>query len=293
MSANLPAKTTPSTTPVLEPSLRRLLADTLTGEAWKQPDVPPETSKLRAALIELERCILPASGKHVHLCVSKLAVLPTKDGSPIDKALYTDNFVDACGEFPPDIWTTTCIELLKTAKWRPNPADFIAIAQRQLNQRQDMLFRVKQMLTFTPALKAGFVQEPLEVRLRTIRDAHKRHGNLARAAAAELELALLEGRQPEEWAVPFSPDAVAKPIEQPAVEEAAGLRRIGDMAADIAERGYRDASSPESQARLKMALAQKHRKDGRIGYAKTLEAAALKLWPAISENTDNREAAHG
>lgn len=257
--------------------------------------MPPETAKLRAAKIELERCIVPAPAKHVMMCVAKLAVLPTKDGSPVDKALYTDNFIDACGEFPEDLWTKSCIELLKTAKWRPNPSDFIAIAQKQLDLRERMLFRVKQMLTFTPRVTTGFVKEPLEVRLATIRDTHKRLGNLARASSAEIELALLEGRQPQEWAVPqplpdLSPPAAAELARASAkalvVEEAAGLRKIGDTLQGLADQvmsGYLDATSPESQARLKMALARQHRKDGRIGYARTLEAAALKLWPALGE----------
>lgn len=290
-----------------------MLADSLTGEPWKLPEVPPETTKLRTAKIELERCLVGAAPKHMRDCVSKLAVLPTKDGNILNFALYADNFIDACGDIPPDLWTTTCIELLKCKTFRPSPAEFIAIAQKQLNRRQDMLFRVKQMLTFTPALKAGFVKEPLEVRLRTIRDTHKRLGNLARASSAEIELALLEGRQPQEWAIPQpAPEMIwvePPPVNENLVREVEGLRKIGDAVADLTnemQKSYKAQGaaredeadypmrhmSPEMKARTMMAVAKTHRKDGRIGYARTLEAAALKLWPALAE-PPQREARHG
>lgn len=314
--SNLPATTTQTTVPQLEASLLRLLADSLTGEPWKLPEVPPETTKLRTAKIELERCLVGAGPKHMRDCVSKLAVLPTKDGNILNFALYADNFIDACGDIPPDLWTAGCIELLKVKTFRPSPAELNAVVQKQLNRRQDMLFRVKQMLTFTPALKAGFVKEPLEVRLATIRDTHKRLGNLARASAAEIELALLEGRQPQEWAIPkpaptYQPEDGGAPMVVDA--ELDGLRKIGDAVSGIQDKmvaSYKHEGaaredeadypmrhmSPEMKARTMMAVAKTHRKDGRIGYARTLEAAAAKLWPAIAgfdDSARDQGARHG
>ena len=273
--------------------------------------------------MELERSLVPVEPKFLAACVAKLAILPTRDSSKIGQALYTDNFIDACGHYPQDLWTFACIELLKTKSFRPSPAEFIAVAAEPLLLRQRMLQRVKQMLSFTPEPTAAFVPEPPDVRHRGMRDSYARFGKLDRAWVHEQQLASLEARSPDlsyrpvEAAAEIARNAgdlhLAKTLEAEAgplnlgeyTLPPKGFRRAGSIANEVlgayeaANGALRETIkaadispepkaiiNPESEARLKLALAAKHRADGRIGYAKTLEAAAVKLWPALAETVE-------
>jgi hypothetical protein len=215
-----PATTKPKASQAVAPrlpeSLRRLLADPLSLEGdpapamWQAPDVPPESSTLRAARHELERALQPAARGHMEWCVNKLFVLPTRAGTAQEAAFQADNFIDACGHFPDDLWTAATLKLLQTKKFRPVPAEMVEVIGHDFTERQRMLERIRVMLQGKPALPAPAQGQqkfvPLTVKLRELRkerDAKGDAGELFAAAWCERSLALQEKRPIEQWARDF------------------------------------------------------------------------------------------
>lgn len=136
--------------PNLPESLRRLLADPFqVGETvpnWVPPTVPPESSKLRTAATELDGGLKAASPGHMQWCINKLFVLPTRAGTATAAAFQADNFIDACGHFPDDMWSAGTLTILQTSTFRPSPAELFKICSPKFSERQRMLERVKLML---------------------------------------------------------------------------------------------------------------------------------------------------
>lgn len=230
---------------------------------WIAPTVPPETATLRAARQELEQGLQPPKPAHVQWCVRKLFSLPSRNGDAEDAAFLTEAFIDACGDYPDDLWTLGTTELLKTKTFRPSPAELVAAVDPKLRERQRMLERVKQMLS-GPAEKpkdGPFVPEPIDVRVRSMRDSFRRVGNIVKAAKYEHELAGLESREVETW-------AVEAPIIEPRPERE--VITLPDL-------------SPEARARMMLAAAAWHRKEGRLGMADLDEREARKLAPQLFE----------
>lgn len=155
--------------------MRRLLADpfALASEipAWEAPPVPPEAAKIRAARQELERGLQPATSKHMRWCLTKLSALPSKENQEMTFALFAENFIDACGEYPDDLWTEGTLELLKTKTFRPSPAELVTVLDRKFQERKRMLQRAQMMLApkqISPARKliARFESRPAEMLAR-------------------------------------------------------------------------------------------------------------------------------
>lgn len=194
--------------PSLTESQRRLLADPfrLEGEgdvAWQPPAVPPDASRVRAVIAELERGLAPVNPKYAEWCVQKLFVLPTQNGDGLSAAVMADNFIDACGHFPDDLWQTATLELLRGCTFRPSPAEMVKIAAPKFSERQRMLERCKRLLLPRGAKADEPAEQPLATRAERLahtRDTWRRLGNIPRAANAERELAREQGRAPENWA---------------------------------------------------------------------------------------------
>lgn len=218
------AKASAATAPKLSESLRRLLADPfrMEGEGlvdWQPPDVPPETAKLRAAASEIEIGLKPATPGHIEWCCNKLFVLPTRDGSAMSAAFMTDNFIDVCGQFPDDLWSTGTLELLRANTFRPTPAEMFKIVAPKFAERRRMLDRINMMIGGQPtpekATAPKFVATAARDRLRKIlaeqRDkpyadeSHRVHD----MAHAERALAFEERRWMADWAQRFFDDRVA------------------------------------------------------------------------------------
>lgn len=235
--------------------------------------MPPETSILKAGRTELERALQPATPGHMQWCLNKLFVLPTRDGAAVTTAFQADNFIDACGAFPDDLWSAATLEILQTKTFRPVPAEMVEAIGSRFRERQRMLERVNVMLGGQAAIEAPkpFTPEPEADRLRHLRDSLKRVGKHGRAAMYEGKLAKIEGRTPEAWSLDPQADeaAIAEPENLPTLP-----------------------LSPASQAALDKARAEFWRKQGRTAMADRIEAEARDLAPErFGEHRDVPEVA--
>lgn len=230
---------------------------------------------MKAGRTELDRALQPASPGHMQWCLNKLFVLPTRDGAAVTTAFQADNFIDACGAFPDDLWSAATLEILQTKTFRPVPAEMVEIIGAKFRERQRMLERVNVMLGGAVQIEAPkpFVPELDDVRLRHLRDSLKRVGKHSRAAIYEGKLAHLEGRPIEAWAT--EPQADDGP--------AADVERLPAMPLSAA-----------SQAALNAALARQWRARGNDARADRLEREARDLAPEMfTEHSEVPEVAHG
>lgn len=238
----------------------------------------PDSATLRAAKAEFERTLQPGTHGHMAWCLGKMASgMASRKGDHTSWAMRTEAWLDACGHFPDDLWTKGALELLQTKTYIAAPAEMVEIVGPLYRERQRMLERVKLMLGSAAVAEKPktFVQDPADVRLRTMRDSLKRIGKVGRAARYERDLAALEGRSVEDWAAGEIPEGtVAK-----------------DAVTDLPPIG------PETQARTLVALAKTWRKNGNIDRAEALERQALALAPHVfepaPEHRDIPEVSHG
>lgn len=158
--------------------MRRLLADPYaTGDElppWSPPARVPEERALTEAVRELERGLRPAAPEHMRRCVHKLFVLPTAGSDRTSAALMADNFIDACGHLPNDLWSAATLELLQTKSFRPTPAELLRAVDRAFAERRRMLARARAMLS-SARTEPPFVPEPEELRLRATVERWRRH----------------------------------------------------------------------------------------------------------------------
>lgn len=181
-----------------------MLADPyrLEGEgevAWTAPAVR-NPAAVKRVVDELTRGLLPARSAFLKWICDKLSALPTQTSTGLNAAFWTDNVIDTCDHYPEDLLQTATLELLRTKTFRPSPAEIVAIIEPRYGERQRMLERAKSLQAPIDQAAKPFEAEPVEVRLRTLRDGCQRNGHLDRAANYERELAAIEKREPEEWA---------------------------------------------------------------------------------------------
>lgn len=241
-----------------------MLADTFSlGDEpgkWEppKPAMMPARRELDAWIATLKATLEPASSNHIGYLVNTMAnSMAMRNGVTQQMASRTDGWLLACGALPADLWTAGCTELLSTKTFMPSPGELMAIVGRKFEERRRMLQRATLLLGDKPAddKSKPFVPEPREVRLRTMRDSYRKHGYADRAAKAEIELAGVEGREPEDW-------AQAAAVEIPAAGDAKPVTPAARP------------PSPEVRAGLDAALATKHRAAGRTVYAEMLERRA-------------------
>jgi hypothetical protein len=222
---NITKRTADPPTPARPPSLtelqRRLLADPyrLEGEQdvpWTPPSVRnPEAVKRVAG--ELERGLLPAQIAFAKWCCDKLSVLPTQNADGLSAAIWTDNLLDACARYADDLWQTATLELLRSSKWRPTPAEMVAICEPRHAERQRMLARARSLLAPAPGVTATTAEQPTTSRLERLqfsRAMYERLGRPADVARMDREIAREEG----EMGNPTSAATVSRetqPAERP------------------------------------------------------------------------------
>ena len=84
----------------------------------------------------------------------------------------------------------------------PKPAEFRKLVQAKVDQRRRPKERCRAMLDALGGQgQKPFQREPARVRVCGLRDAFCRVSNIAKAALYERELAEIETRAPEAWAV--------------------------------------------------------------------------------------------
>lgn len=267
--ANQPAKKIPS----LPASARALLADifSLADEPGKweppPPALTPKPTELRSWISTLEAQLEPAGGSHIGFLVNTMAnSMAMRNGQTQQMASRTDGWLLACGALPADLWTEGCTELLRTKTFMPSPGELMAIVGRKFEERRRMLKRAQHMLgdDRDAAKPKAFEIEPRPVRLRSMRDSYRKHGYADRAAKVEVELAEVEGREPEDWIHAAQADMGIPISDKPSLPTR--------------------PPSPEMRAALDVALAQHHRAQGRATFADQLEQrAALAGFPAAKD----------
>lgn len=185
---------------MIRESVRRAIADPLVlgdqpAARWTVPADLPPIADLRAALTALRAELAPVKPKDARWCLGKVA---KRFGITVDRYAW----MAAHGKMPLDLWRKATLAVLQRDE-RPTVESFGAAVADLLARRRTDLARVEAMIAKTMAPKpvAQFVPEPPEVRLRTLLDAAERRGDTAAAARYERELAVLEGREPEAWAI--------------------------------------------------------------------------------------------
>lgn len=232
----------------------------------------PSVADLRTAMGILEAQCAAATRQHVAWCLSKLsmALEPSVKLSDNDLKFRASIWTESCGDLGDALWSEATMAAIQSCKFMPKPAEFRALVGAKLAERAKRMKRCKAMLDAAGDARAvapaGFTPEPREVRLRSMRDSYRKHGYADRAAKIEIELASIEGREPEDWV------------------HAAQAEARNPMSDGKADPLPTRPISPEQRAMLDAALARQHRAQGRAAYADRLEhRAALAGFPPVVE----------
>lgn len=217
-----------------------------------------------------------------------LAELSDDERNRAEKAFYSQQSAEYCrllGHIPLDILKAAADASVLESPFFPFPADLMKHAGPEFDRRKRESERIDRMIAIggrTQQAKAQtFQPEPEEHRLRAAIwrgwDARINGKGFLTARLwwsgqeAERRLAQLEQREPENWALDVGPE------QQDMVEKADGPGL--------------PPPSPESQARLKLALAKRWREQGNDERADSLEAEAHRLAPALFEPAEEPVAA--
>ena len=125
----------------------------------------PDSGKLRVVKAELERGLRPTRPAFLKWCCDKLSALPTQSATGMNAALWTDNVIDVCGEFPEDVLQTVTLDLLRGCTFRPSPSEIFKAADAKRGLRQRMLDRVNLMLRGGRPDQDAPAEKPIETRL--------------------------------------------------------------------------------------------------------------------------------
>lgn len=175
------------------------------GYAWEPPKNLPPIGDIRDAIrrcdLVLESRPTPTFAKQ---CFAKLmATFETNTKlSAEETRLRFTVWLEACGDMSDGQWDEATKEAIGTMKWMPKPAEFRALVRSSRADAHRRRERLKVMLKAheSPAA-APFMRESDQVRTKGMRDSFRKVGNLFKAAGYERDLAKMEGRPAEEWAL--------------------------------------------------------------------------------------------
>lgn len=212
-------------------SVERALADALSLEhpdvPWTPPPRLPSASELRSAI----EILTPrqATPKHATWCISKLMLA---FGTRLDAEtakLQAAVWIEACGDLDDELWSKATMALIRG--WRrdehygraPEPSDFREAVSTEIVVRAKKLDRCRRMLAaqapdvatakpFQPESDVDRLKGSI-ARWRKFGDRAMGMNLRAKAVAAELSLAQIEGREAEAWAT--------EPERQPTLGEPA------------------------------------------------------------------------
>lgn len=218
-----------------------------------------------------------ATRQHAAWCLSKLsmALEPSAKLSAEDQKFRASIWTESCGDLGDALWSEATMAAIQSCKFMPKPAEFRALVGGKLAERAKRMRRCKAMLDAAgnskPVAPSGFEPEPRAVRLRAMRDSYRKHGYADRAARVEVELADVDGREPEDWVHAAAEAAVYESDKKLTLPTS--------------------PTSPEMRAALDVALARQHRAQGHVDYAAQLERrAALAGYPPVLEHDGVPEA---
>lgn len=166
----------------------------------------PPAAELRLALE-----ILDGQGqtgeRHAGYCLAKLVMAfePNTRLTAEQTQLRLAVWLEANGDLGEELWSMATLAAIKGSQWMPKPAEFRKLVQARFDERQRRKERCRAMLdAMGGKARQPFQREPVPVRVRGLRDAFRRVGNIAKAALYERQLAEIETREPEAWAVDAS-----------------------------------------------------------------------------------------
>lgn len=186
---------------------------------WQMPATLPTPADIREAITRCNRTIegrvSPAVARQ---CFAKLvtAFEPSAKPSGDETRLRLAVWLEACGDLNDALWIEATAEAIQTLKWMPKPAEFRALVAPQVDRARQRKYRLEKM-AFAKTTPKPFVHEPEQVRIKGMRDSFRKVGNLIKASLYERDLAVIEGREPEQWATepivetPPPPDVLAPP----------------------------------------------------------------------------------
>lgn len=241
----VPSKANPVSLPRLPVWLTSLPADHPDVGPTRPPYMPtaPEIRRLIATCDAiLDGQATPAFAKQ---CLAKLLVAfePNTKLSADDIRLRAMVWLEACGDLNDALWAEATTEAIKGFKWMPKPSEFRELVEPRRTEAMRGKEKLQGMLGLLANPKPAFKAEPLDVRLRAMRDSFRKVGDIGKAAGYERAVAFHEKREPEEWAKnvaeqvtketqerpPFKPDMSPSALR---CAELARQRRLGVTAAD-------------------------------------------------------------
>lgn len=163
----------------------------------------PDARDLEVAKRILEQQCEPANGKHIDHCFGRMITAWQVKWTDAELSLQRAVWREALGHIPNDLWTQATMHLITHHKFgMPKPAHFMDVIGVQWKARSTKLHRLKAMMgTGRSKPVTQFEREPRDVRLRSMIASGRKHGRMDMAARAERELADVEGRRPEDWAL--------------------------------------------------------------------------------------------
>lgn len=186
--------------------LTEILDDEHPDLPWQPPSKLPTIGDLRDAIhrcaLTLEGTVTPAVAR---MCFAKL-VMAFEPGSKLsgeETKLRMAVWLEACGDMNDALWIDATTQAIQTLKWMPKPAEFRALVSHQLDQARKRRRRLEGMLEMArqPPRQAKFLPESDEVRTRGLRNSFRKVGDLFKAAQYERNLAAMEKREVEAWAI--------------------------------------------------------------------------------------------
>lgn len=207
---------------------------------------------IRAGLAAINEQFRPCGGRFAG---EQLALLRarTKMRADQDGKLLAVAYIDWLAPYPADVAQAACEEWARGHVFFPAWSELEAICIRRMAKRKALRKALSEALepSSPNALYLGRPKpESREERLKTIRDAWLRNANPNRAARAERELAEIEEREPEAWAVNLPDDQPqAAPERAPFTpSDDAKTNRMRELAAK-----FRAKQDAEKRQRLEAA----------------------------------------
>jgi hypothetical protein len=173
------------------------------------PSDVPGPREIREAIGTLRVYLQPAADKHISDCLARMAlVMRARDGSAAEWKARAGEYMRILSGYPTDIWNEVCDALIGETPFFPTPADLKIRLDAGLSLRQRRIKRLEAMLT-RPANDRNEPKEPRAKRLRAVVNAWKElpENSMAKsvlgasARNSEIELAEIENRKPEAWAM--------------------------------------------------------------------------------------------
>lgn len=200
--------------PQLPASLARLTDDPTDHEGralpWCPPAKLPERREVQRAISELRAYLVAATDRQVSECLARLALVTrAKDGSANEWKARAAEYIRQLHGFPADIWSEVCDGWTAESPFFPAISELRARLEAGLSLRQRRIKRLENMLAQPAPNNDNEPKESRHVRLRAIVESWRGlpDNSLAKsvlgasAKRSEIELAQIEGREPESWAV--------------------------------------------------------------------------------------------